>query len=238
MRSKTELMQAILTDKMAQKMIDYISRIYGNSYVGLWLFQAIGVAMGEVYNIAEKLMYETSPATAEILLDYWESRYGIPVDRKLSAEQRRSRIIAKTQSNGPSNPAKLADAVSVALGGVEVDITENVAKNTFLVSIRDVVDDISPAIAVLERKKQAHLIYRVQVATLMVAEADLKVAIALTHAEMNKVKVYDSIDVTPAVFTLDANGTLIIEQASAVLDGGTLVYSKLPNLTDDGILTI
>ena len=46
MRYQTELMRSILTNETAQKIIDYISPIYGDSYVGLWLFQAIGTALG------------------------------------------------------------------------------------------------------------------------------------------------------------------------------------------------
>ena len=73
MRYQTELMRSILTDETAQKIIDYVSPIYGDSYVGLWLFQAIGTVLGELRNIAEKLRHETTPATADLLLDYWEA---------------------------------------------------------------------------------------------------------------------------------------------------------------------
>lgn len=189
MKNQTELMQKILTNEKAQEMIDYISPIYGNSYVGLWLIQAIGTVLGEVYDLALQLREETNPATAELLLDYWEDHYGVPRNTTLTSEQRRARIIAKTQERGPCNPKRLALAVSNALGGVEVYITENVAKNTFLVNIREVVDDIQPAVDVLERMKPAHLIYQIRTATQMVSEAQLKTAIAITHAELYKVEV-------------------------------------------------
>lgn len=189
MRYQTELMRSILTNETAQKIIDYVSPVYGNSYVGLWIFQAIGTALGEVCAIAEQLCYETTPATADLLLDYWERQYGIQTDSSLTKEQRRARIMAKIQSHGPVNPARLSAAVSAALGGVEVTITENVARNTFRVNIREYVESIVPAVAVIERMKPAHLIYQVQVTTQTVAEADLKVAIAMTHAENYRVEV-------------------------------------------------
>lgn len=189
MRNPTELMRTILTDETAQRIIDFVSPIYGNSYVGLWMYQAIGVVLGEIYGIADALRYETNPATADLLLDYWEKHYGIPKDSNLTKEQRQLRIITKTQTRGPCNPTNLAAAVSAALGGVEVDITENVAKNTFLVNIRDVVDDYKAAIPVLERMKPAHLIYQIRIATQMVSEAELKVAVAVTHAQMYRVEV-------------------------------------------------
>lgn len=189
MRYQTELMRSILTNETAQKIIDYVSPIYSNSYVGLWLFQAIGTVLGEVCTIAEQLRYETNPASADLLLDYWEREYGIATDPNLTKEQRRAKLIAKTQSHGPVNPVRLSDAVSAALGGVEVDITENVDKNTFLVNIRENVESIAPAVAVIERMKPAHLVYQVRVATQTITDADLKIAIALTYAEQYKVEV-------------------------------------------------
>lgn len=189
MRYQTEMMRAILTNEKAQDIIDYVSPIYGSSYVGLWMFQAIGTVLGELYTIADKLRYETNAATSEILLDIWEDYYKIPRDSSLTIEQRRARIITRTQSRGPCNPAILESAVSVSLGGIEVEITENVAKNTFLVNIREYVEDFTPAVAVLERMKPAHLIYQIRVATQMVSNTDLKVAIAMTHAEMYRVEV-------------------------------------------------
>ena len=189
MRYQTELMRRILTNGKAQQIIDYVSPIYGNSYVGLWLFQAIGSVLGEVCAISEQLRYETNPTTADLLLDYWEREYNIASDPNQTKEQRRAKIIAKARSNGPASPFRLSDAVSAALGGVEVDITENVDQNTFLVNIRENVDSIMPAVAVIERMKPAHLVYQVRVATQTIADADLKIAIALTHAEQYKVEV-------------------------------------------------
>lgn len=189
MRYQTELMRSILTNEKAQQIIDYVSPIYGNSYVGLWLFQAIGSVLGEVCAIADQLRFETNPTTADLLLDRWERKYGIVPDPTMTKEQRRAKVVAKAQSRGPINPIRLGEAVSASLGGVEVDIVENVAQNTFLVNIRENVESIAPAVSVLERMKPAHLIYQLQVATQTVSEADIKIAIALTYAEQYKVEV-------------------------------------------------
>lgn len=189
MRYETELMRSILTDEMAQEIIDYVAPIYGNSYVGLWLYQAIGKVLGRVSSMAEQMRYETNAVTSEILLDYWEDHYGIPRNPTLSTEQRRARLASKTQSRGPINPKVLANAVSAAIGGVPVDIEENVAKNTFLVNIREVIPSLVPVVAVLERMAPAHLVYQIRVATQTVAEADIKIAVAMTHAEIFKTEV-------------------------------------------------
>ena len=190
MNYQTELMRAILTNPKAQEIIDYVSPIYGESYVGLWIYQAIGTVLGEICSISDQLRYEANPATADLLLDYWEDHYNIPRDPSLTAEQRRLRLIVKTQSRSPINPERLATAVSAALGGVEVKIFENISKNKFLVNIRDVVDSINPAVAVLERMKPAHLIYEIQISSHTVTDAELKMAIAVTHAEQYKVEVH------------------------------------------------
>ena len=182
-------MRAILTDDTAQRIIDFVSPIYGNSYVGLWLYQSIGVVIGEAYTLAEKLKGETNPATAELLLDQWEDHYAIPRNSSLTIEQRRNRIISKTQSRGTASPARLEAAISSALNGVRVEITENVAKNTFLINIREYVESIAPAVAVVERMKPAHLIYQIRVATQFVAQRDIDVAVAMTQAEIYKVEV-------------------------------------------------
>ena len=189
MRYQTELMRDILTNDTAQRIIDFVSPIYGESYVGLWIFQAIGVALDDVCKIAEQLRYEMNPSTADILLSHWERQYGLPVDSSLTTEQRRARIVAKKQSRGPCNPARMAAMLSASLGGVEVDIQENVAQNTFLVNIREGVPSVVPAIAVIERMKPAHLIYQIRVAEQFVADADIKIAVAMTHAEQYQVEV-------------------------------------------------
>ena len=235
MRQQTDMMRAILTNEMAQKIIDYVSPIYGNSYVALWIYQAMGIVLGDIYKIASDLRYETAPATADMLLDIWEKHYGLATDSAAPKEQRQLRLISKTSSRGPCNPARLEAAVSAALGGVKVDITENIAKNTFLVNIREVVNDILPAVAVIEMMKPSHLIYKLQVATQMVAETDLKVAIAIAHAEMNQVYV-EQPEVQKQIFTIDAYGTLIGTTVPTLLEDGTLVYYPEPTLTDDGVL--
>lgn len=189
MRYRTELMQQILTNQKAQEIIDYVSRIYGESYVGLWMYQAIGTVLDQTYQTAEQMMTETNPATADILLKAWENEYSIPVNTALTTQQRRNQLLAKLQSRGACTPYRLAQAVSAALGGVKVEIKERTGKNQFTVNIRQGVDSIVPAVAVIERMKPAHLIYVLQVAMQTVSEADIQIAIAQTRAELYKVEV-------------------------------------------------
>lgn len=235
MRYQTDLMKSILTDEKAKEIIDYVSPIYGNSYVALWIYQAMGIILGEIYNIAADMRYETSPATSDMLLDCWERHYSLPTDSTMTKEQRRLSLASKSSSRGPCSPARLEAAISAAIGGIKVEITENIAKNTFLVNIRDVIYDISPVVAVLERMKPSHLIYQIQIVSQMVSNADIKVAVAVVHAEMHTVEVQTLPSLL--ILTIDSNGVLIGATNPTLLEDGTLIYSPMLNLSDDGILS-
>lgn len=190
MNYQTELMRQILKSERAQEMIDYVSPIYGDSYVGLWLFEVMGQAWDKVWDIFTSLRNETTPITADKLIGMWEDSYGIPHNSSLTLEQRRARLIA-WRDRGPCNPHRLAAAVSSALNGVEVEVRENIKKNTFLVVIRNVVYDWTPAVEVLERKKPSHLIYIIAVALLIEARNDIKVGVGMTRRESFTVQIND-----------------------------------------------
>ena len=184
MKQQTELMRQILKNETAKTIIDYVSPIYGNSYVALWIYEAIGIVLSEVLRFAEKLRDETNPMTTELLMDYWETEYGLHKDSTLSMEQRRERLLRKIRDRAPCNPKRLAEAVSVVLG-VPVNITERVAKNTFRVDILNSVSDFNKllhAIEVLDSRKPAHLIYQINVDS-PVDETNVKLATAITQAE-------------------------------------------------------
>lgn len=223
MRYRTELMQSILTSETAQKIIDYVSPIYGNSYVGLWIFQAIGTALDDVCTIAEQLCYETNPSTAELLLDYWERRYGLPMDSSLTTEQRRTRILARRQSRGPCNPARLASAVSAALNGVDVDITENVVKNRFHVHVLGNVDSLAPAVFVIERMKPAHLVYDISVTVQTEATAELNIATAVTHTERFSMQVEEPRKARLLAYV--EGETLVLSGDAVSVEGETLRFT-------------
>lgn len=244
MRNPTELMQAILTDKMAQRIIDFVSPVYGNSYVGLWIYQAIGTVLGEVHTLCSDLLYETNPMTTTLLLDYWEDHYGLTKDPNLTTEQRRTRLITKIKSRGACTPAKLAAAVSAALGGVEVDITENVAQNTFLVNIRENVASFDEAIKVINRMKPAHLVYELRISIKSNPTAELKTAIALTHGEMFTVQEGPAPEATDGItVSHDGNGTVTLNIPKYTVthdENGTVTLTGIPSVEYDenGTVTI
>lgn len=225
MRYQTDLMRAILTNETAQKMIDYVSPIYGNSYVGLWLFQAMGTVMDDVYKLCEQMRYEANPATSTLLLDQWEDHYRLDRAPHLTVEERRARLVAKMGVSGACNPSRLAAAVSAALGGVAVEVTENVSKNKFRVAVLESVESLEPAIQVINRMKPAHQIYDIQVEIRSVPTAHVKAAVAMTYAEMYAVQVIES--------ETDPDGIYVMGETLAVNEEGASMAGETISLTSN-----
>ena len=244
MNYQTELMQQILTNEKAQEIIDYVSQIYGESYVGLWIYQAIGSALEPVSDLTEQLMDETNPTTTSLLISYWEGQYGIQGDPTMTIEQRRATVIAAMRSKGACNPARLANAISAALGGAPVEIFENTGQNKFTVNIRASVKSFAPARAVIERMKPAHLIYSVQGVTQESASTDIYAGLAMTRAMLYAIRPENSLTelLVPVIVGLNAlkikrvdpiTGAQDIEEAQHTYDGsGTVTLITIKGESD------
>ena len=191
MNYRTELMVQILKSDKAQEIIDEVSQIYGDSYVGLWLFQAIGAVLDELSGIIEHLPSEFIPNTANMTLDYWEEEYGLPKDSSLTVEQRQQRFNRKFMDQVPYNPARLEVMVAEVLGlaSDKVDIVENSSKNKFTVYVRQSVDDLSEAVKIINQKKPSHLIYDISVAEQVYTDNKVDVALTLNTYEKYEVEV-------------------------------------------------
>lgn len=198
---QTDKMREILKSEVAQRIIDFVSPIYGDSYVALWIYQVIGSALDQLCETADNLRTETNPATADLLMDYWETHYGLPKNTGLTIEQRQSRVISGVMAKGPCSPKALADAVSASLLGHPVDVEENVGKNTFAVNIHEYSGDISEAKKIVARMKPAHLLCRVQ--TVYTAEAETEIASAATFSEKYGIKMvcelYEDVDIADLI---------------------------------------
>ena len=166
MKYRTELMEEILTSPQAQKIIDYLTPIYGEAYVCLWIFQAIGVILDEGESFPEEYMNQVTPATATWSLSFWEKEYGIIPDPAWTVEQRRINIMNKITSRRPINPKRIEELVT-DFYGYDAEIVENSAKNTFSIYIRGLVDNLDAVRSSIDEIKPAHLIYNVQVAELI-----------------------------------------------------------------------
>lgn len=156
MRHETELMRQILQSPSAQRMVDYVSPIYGEDYLALWLFEIMGRALDGAEEIGNSLWDQTVPQTATWTLPYWEEEYGAAPDPSWTVEQRQANILARIQYTAPVNPAKLAILLSAA-AGVPCEIVENVSKNTFAVVLHGTTTSLGRVMAVLNEAKPAHL---------------------------------------------------------------------------------
>lgn len=156
MRYQTELMRAILTSETAREIIDWVSQLYGDSYVGLWVFQVLGLVLGEVRAMTEQLRKEVQPVTAEQLLDLWEESYGLTPDPTMSIRQRQARLAMRRLSRGAASPARLEQATQAATGYRAV-VTENTDPYTFTIGIFcDEVMDLEEVAEKLRWIKPAH----------------------------------------------------------------------------------
>ena len=168
---KTDLMEKILQSDAAQRIIDYVSDVYGESYVGLWLFQVIGIVIDDVNAIIMDLFDEIFPEKSEKLLPYWEKEYGIIPDDTLTLEERRANIKIKRQMIAPINPAKLEKILS-GLVGKTVMVTEITGSNTITIDVIGYVDDLTGMREIIDRLKPAHVIYEIHTSDVVKAQID------------------------------------------------------------------
>lgn len=189
MRYRTELMDEILKSQTAQRIIDFVAPIYGNGYVALWIFQAIGKPLDAIASFVDSLRDQTIPQTATWSLPIWEQEYGVTPDPAWTDAQRQANLVSKMKYIPPVNPAKLAEYASAA-AGVPCEVIENVAKNTFAVVLRANSDTIDRAKQAIDEAKPAHLIYIIYVALQRDTLANTYLALAETER-----KAYPTVEV-------------------------------------------
>lgn len=217
MRYRTKLMESILTSPQAQKIIDYLTPIYGEAYVFLWILQSIGVVLDEGYTFVDEFINQVTPSTATWTIEFWEKEYGIIPYPSWSIEQRRENIISTMHYKAPINPKKMEDMVS-AIVGLPVQIYENTGKNTFTVNILGYTQEYSRAIEAIEKMKPAHIIYDIRVSEK--AQSILNDYYKIFVTELTNLSVFiipEKAD--PYVRIADEKNNILLDE-----NGGILVY--------------
>lgn len=93
------------TSESAIRMLESVStEFYGKSYVGKWLYQAMGMEYDGALNLAEELPLQFFPETATWGLRYHEEKWQIPVREHLSYDERRKLIYEKMHFKAPMTP--------------------------------------------------------------------------------------------------------------------------------------
>lgn len=182
---KTELMEQILTSESAKRMIDYVSPIYGESRIGLWLFQVIGLELDDVQEICEDIYDQMFISRATWSLPYWEKAYGITPLPDQTIEQRRQQIKQRREKKA-LNPARFEKILS-SLSGVEAKIVENTGKNTFQVIFYGTVNNYDEVLRRIEQLKPAHLICDVHVSEVSESETNINYVIVSSSCEYSSV---------------------------------------------------
>lgn len=141
------------TNETALRMMERISPIYDRSYVGKWIFEILGLEMGEAKAYFEELRRQPFPEQATWAIEYWERRYAIIPKPTDDLETRRWNIIMKRGARLPMNPARMEQIVDGLTGGNTV-VTENVDDYTFSVTIDGAASDMNTLNVVKEIKKR------------------------------------------------------------------------------------
>lgn len=235
---RTELMDEILTSPMAQKIIQLVSPIYGEAYTVLWLYQAIGTILDKMDEWTGSLQDQVLPQTATWSIPYWEEQYGIVSDPRLSTEQRRINILQRCRNKSQINPKRMEDILK-SISGFSTEITENVAKNTFMVTIHGHIEDLTHVKEAIREMKPAHLIYQIVIADLIMLDCVTHNAVIVTERETHRIDVARSENTYIAEIydntTLSDDGRVIIDVND---DMASYMDARYNINTDSGMLTV
>lgn len=159
---RTELTEQILKSPQAKRILSFLSPVYGDAYVMLWLIQITGALLDRQEELVNDHIVQAFPQTATWSISRWEEQCGVTPDPEWDLSQRRRALIAREKPTTPMGPLRLEEIVSNAAGG-RVSITENTGKNAFELIFWEKPE--SPAMnrrgafRELNRFKPAHLVY-------------------------------------------------------------------------------
>ncbi len=141
-------------------MLNNVTRgFYDKSYLGLWLFQVMGLELDNKSQYVQSLKDEAFPQTADWSLDFWEQAYGLPIDKQMHTEQRRQRLLNKIQEKAPINPERMR-LVAKNLTGADAEVLEFVAPYTFKIVLQlseELTIDYEAFYKYMRRIKPSHL---------------------------------------------------------------------------------
>lgn len=162
-QENSALMQEIVQSAVGQKMLEWVSPVYGNARIALWLFQVIGAQMDDLEQWITSIGEQAYPQLVSWSMDIWEKQYGIMTDRQKSLAERRNILIAKVRERAPMTPYKLAQIVGAASNGIGVRVQENLSANKFGIYLNTIPSDIEESAVrkIVDRCKPAHLIYEI-----------------------------------------------------------------------------
>ena len=158
------LRSQIITSEAADRMLNRVSPIYDDSYVGLWVFEAIGREYDDLHELISSFPAQAFPDTATWAIELWEKRYDIVPDSSLSLEERRKKVISAIGISKPFTPYILEKLLSDMTGRRAI-VEDVVGPYTFGVYLESTVEqhdtDFSAICSTIERYKPSHLSYEI-----------------------------------------------------------------------------
>lgn len=154
------LREEIVASKSGKRMLSRVSPIYDESYVGLWMFEAIGREYDKLWDIADTLPQQMFVESVTWAIELWEQRYGITPAPSQSIEERRRRLLASRSAPRPFIPAILEQYIS-NLTGRQSEVVDHVRDFTFGAYITSdggkSEADLGALLAYINRNKPSHM---------------------------------------------------------------------------------
>lgn len=155
----------------ANRMLSYVTKgWYDRSYVGKWIFEALGREVDTAEKLVDELPYQFFIDTATWGLRYHELKYGLPVREDLSYEERRALIKLKRDSQYSMTPYRM-ESILFDQFGVEVHVNDtndpggfafehpNIFSVTFVQDGNEKGFDTLKAKDLIDKLKLSHTLY-------------------------------------------------------------------------------
>jgi len=158
-----DLVAEIIKSPTAEKALNRVTKgFYDNSYIALWLMEVIGQEWDDMRAFIDGMANERFPWKSTWALPIWERVFGIEPDDSIPTPLRQAALMARQSDHPPINPERIENMLSLITGG-SVQVTENVAPNTFYVLFDEGVTPIMnhrKALRALRAIKPSHLSIR------------------------------------------------------------------------------
>lgn len=155
---------SIITSDTAERMLERVSPIYDDSYVGLWMFEAIGREYDKLWEAINTLPAQLFPETVTWAIDLWERRYGLASVPTQTIEQRRQKVLEMRALPRPFTPASLERYIKT-MTGRSVEVIDRISPYTFGINITDADGSATLDLTTLRRyidaHKQSHMSYEI-----------------------------------------------------------------------------
>lgn len=156
------LKDIILQSRTGRRMIEWVSPIYDDSYVGLWMFEAIGREYDKLWDIVDTLPDQLFPQTVTWAIELWERRYGITPAPGQDLASRRAAILFRQNMHPPMSPYRLETLIA-DMTGYPCYVEDWIAPYTFGIKFTASTKELLNAvIREINRLKPSHLSYDVE----------------------------------------------------------------------------